>query len=342
MVECNLGGELERLKALRRYNVLDTDPEEAFDRITRLVKTVLQMPMVAISLVDEDRQWFKSKQGLQVRETPRDISFCQHTIQCLSPLIVADAQADPRFAENPLVLGDPFIRFYAGAPLRTRDGYNIGTLCTLDTKVRHLTESQVEILEDLGKLVVDELELRLLASTDSLTGAMSRRAFDDQTNREIARAYRYERNLSCVLIDLDHFKSINDTYGHSAGDHVLQYVVTMLKAELRTSEFIGRIGGEEFAVIFPETPFATALEIAERMRRKLASTPIEVAGRHISVTASIGVADCSGSKENDHLLLLHRADMAMYKAKATGRNRVVGYSEDTLDAVCDGAAVNNI
>jgi diguanylate cyclase (GGDEF)-like protein len=341
MVECNIGGERERLKALRRYNVLDTEPEEAFDRITRIVKTVLQVPMVLISLVDQDRQWFKSKQGLRVKETPRDISFCQHTIQGSSPLVVADALADPRFAQNPLVLGDPFIRFYAGVPLRTPDGYNIGTLCSLDTKVRQLTEPQVEILEDLGKLVVDELELRLLASTDSLTGAMSRRAFDEQTNREIDRANRYERKLSCALIELDHFKSINDTYGHSVGDRVLQCVVTMLKAELRTSEFIGRIGGEEFAVIFPETPFATALEIAERMRKKLASTPIDVARRHISVTASIGVADCSGSKESDYLL--HRADMAMYKAKANGRNRVVGYSEDNLlEAVCDAAALNTI
>jgi diguanylate cyclase (GGDEF)-like protein len=340
MVECNIGGERERLKALRRYNVLDTEPEEAFDRITRIVKTVLQVPMVLISFVDEDRQWFKSKQGLEVKETPRDISFCQHTIQGSSPLIVTDALADPRFAENPLVLGEPYIRFYAGAPLRTREGYNIGTLCTLDTEVRHLTESQIGILEDLGKLVVDELELRLLASTDSLTGAMSRRSFDDQTNREIDRANRYGRNLSCALIDLDHFKSVNDTYGHGVGDHVLQYVVTMLKAELRTSEFIGRIGGEEFAVVFPETPFETALEIAERMRRKLASTPIEVSGRQICVTASIGVADYSGSKERD--FLLHRADMAMYKAKANGRNRVVGYRAEKLNSVCDAAAANNI
>jgi GAF domain-containing protein len=145
----------------QRCEVLDTEPEEAFDRITRLAKTVLQMPMVVVSLVDRDRQWFKSRQGVGATQTPRDISFCTHTIQDTRPLVVTDAHVDPRFAASPLVLGEPYIRFYIGVPLRSRDGYNVGALCSTDTKVRRLSGEQINVLEDLGRLVVDELELRV-------------------------------------------------------------------------------------------------------------------------------------------------------------------------------------
>src|SRR5262245_46896683 len=111
LAQCNIGGEDARVAALHRYEVLDTGPEETFDRITRLVKTVLDMPMAVASLVDRNRQWFKSRQGVTASETPRNISFCTHTIQGAKPLIVNDAQADPRFANSPLVVGDPHIRF---------------------------------------------------------------------------------------------------------------------------------------------------------------------------------------------------------------------------------------
>lgn len=340
MAECRTHGESERLDALYRYNVLDTGPEEAFDRITRLAKNALQMPMVIVSFVAEDRQWFKAKQGLEAKETCRDISFCHHTIGGVRPLIVTDALADPRFAENPLVLGDPHIRFYVGVPLRTRDGYNIGSLCSMDIKVRHLSDAQLEIMEDLAKLVVDELELRLLASTDSLTGAMNRRSFDDQTNREIERANRYGNSLSCALIDIDHFKWINDSYGHSIGDAVIQRVVSIFRSELRTSEYIGRIGGEEFAVIFPETPLREAVQVAERIRTLIAATTIDGSGHKIRVTVSIGGAGYGGETKIDRLI--HQADVAMYRAKAAGRNCVVsnaiGDSGDAAEYVAEDDA----
>jgi diguanylate cyclase (GGDEF)-like protein len=335
-MECKSQGERERLDALRRYQVLDTPPEEAFDRITRLVKNMLRMPMVLVSLVDRDRQWFKSKQGLEVNETRRDISFCQHTIAGAAPLIVADALNDPRFFKNPLVLDSPHIRFYIGVPLRTPDGYNIGSLCAMDTKVRHLSDSEIEILEDFARLVVDELELRLLASTDSLTGAMNRRSFDEQTKREIAHADRYGKDLSCALIDIDHFKSINDRYGHSVGDSMLKRVVAIFRSQLRSSEYIGRIGGEEFAVVFPETPLPEAVLIAERIRTSLEAAAIENSGHKIHITASIGVAGYRGGMKTDRLL--HQADVAMYRAKLAGRNRVVCYPNDDLGATRAHAA----
>jgi diguanylate cyclase (GGDEF)-like protein len=325
VAQCNIGGEDARLAALHRYDVLDTQPEEVFDRITRLVKVVLEMPMAAVSLVDRDRQWFKSKQGLKAPETPRNISFCTHTIQGTKPLIVNDAHTDPRFATSPLVTGDPHIRFYVGVPLRSRDGYNVGALCSMDTKVRDLTPEQVIVLEDLARLIVDELELRVQASTDALTGVMSRRALQEQAEREIARASRYGSPLSCALIDADHFKAINDTYGHGVGDLALKHLASICSKELRTSDCIGRIGGEEFAIMLPETKLGTAIEVAERLRKIIASSPLDVGqGRMVKLTASIGVAACAGSMKTFDALLSN-ADFAMYDAKNCGRNRVASY-----------------
>ena len=153
MIDSNDPNEAQRLAALHRYGVLDTPAEEAFDRITRLAQSALQVPIVLVSLIDENRQWFKSKQGLDTPETARDISFCTHALE------------DPRFRTNPLVTGAPNIRFYVGVPLRTPDGHNIGTLCAIDRKPRELTDDHIHILRDLASLVMDELELRRLAAT---------------------------------------------------------------------------------------------------------------------------------------------------------------------------------
>jgi diguanylate cyclase (GGDEF)-like protein len=325
LAQCNIGGEDARITALHRYDVLDTQPEEVFDRITRLVKVVLEMPMAVVSLVDRDRQWFKSKQGVKASETPRNISFCTHTIQGTKPLIVNDAHADPRFANSPLVTGDPHIRFYVGVPLRSRDGYNVGALCSMDTKVRDLSPEQVTVLKDLARLIVDELELRIQASTDALTGVMSRRAFNEQADREIARADRYGSPLSCALIDADHFKAINDTYGHGVGDLVLKHLAAVCSKELRTSDCIGRIGGEEFAIMLPDTELGTAMQVAERLRKLIASTPLDTGGgQMVKLTASIGVAAYSQSTKTFDGLLSN-ADFAMYDAKNGGRNRVACY-----------------
>ena len=154
--------EQERLEALRRYQVLDSPPDETFDRFTRLASSILGTPIALISLTDESRQWFKSALGLDVRSTPRDQAFCAHAILEDDLLVVPDATADARFADNPLVMGAPGVRFYAGAPLTTPDGCRIGTLCVLDHQVHQggLTPAQRQQLRDLAALVVDQLELR--------------------------------------------------------------------------------------------------------------------------------------------------------------------------------------
>lgn len=188
--------EERRLIALERYDVLDTPPEEPFERITALASRVLDVPMSMISLVDRDRQWFKSCFGWNSSGSTREISFCSHALLVSDPLVVPDARLDPRFADNPLVTGDPHIRFYAGAPLKTAEGYAIGTLCVIDRNPRQATREQLDILTQLAAIVVDELELRL---------ALHRvRESEKQIATALADAERAEETRSRFLSSMSH------------------------------------------------------------------------------------------------------------------------------------------
>lgn len=153
--------ESERLAALRKYGILDTEPEAAFDGMVKLAAYICQTPLAAISLVDENRQWFKSIVGVDAKETPRDVAFCAHTILQTDPLVVPNALEDERFFDNPLVQGGLDLRFYAGVPLVTPEGYRLGTLCVLDQKPREITPEQLDAVKTLAESVMAHLELRL-------------------------------------------------------------------------------------------------------------------------------------------------------------------------------------
>lgn len=314
--------ETARLDALQRYDVLDTAPEESFDRITRLAQIAVGTPTVLISLVDRDRQWFKSRIGMDAEGGPRDTSFCTHAIARNVPLVVRNALEDPFFHDHPAVRGEPFVRFYAGVPLSTPDGFNIGTLCAVDYSPREIAPLQLAVLQDLARLVVDELELRRLATTDSLTGLLTRRAFAAEAAREIARAQRSGSPLACVAFDIDHFKSINDRHGHAAGDRVLKAVAGLCRTSLRAIDVAGRLGGEEFAILLPEADADAAAEVAERLRRALEATPLTEGEETIRVTASFGSAVVRAGEDSVEPMM-ERADAAAYEAKRGGRNRVV-------------------
>jgi len=152
--------EARRLKVLWQYEVLDTVPEEIFDDLSELAGAICEAPISMISMVDESRQWFKARTGISEKETSRDISFCAHAILQPGLFIVPDAIKDIRFKDNPLVTGEPKVRFYAGAPLITPDGYALGTLCVLDSKPRELRPEQLKALRLLARIVVSQLELR--------------------------------------------------------------------------------------------------------------------------------------------------------------------------------------
>ena len=310
-----------RVAALRRLDVLDTAVEEPFEKIVTLVRTVLAVPVATVTLVDRDRQWFKARRGMEQSETPRAVSFCTHTIQQRDPLIIENALDDPRFAESPLVVGPPYVRSYAGIPLRTPEGYNVGALCAMDTRPRRFSPADIAILSNFANIVCDELELRLIAQVDHLTGALTRRGFVDQAQREMERTLRYGRASSLIMIDVDHFKRVNDTYGHSIGDQVLKQIASLAETTLRPCDLFGRLGGEEFALLMPETSGAAALVVAERLRNTIAEHPMTLhGGGTIHVTASFGVAELSASF-NTLTAWLERADMMLYAAKSGGRNR---------------------
>lgn len=319
-------GEAARLEALYRYDIMDTVPETGFDRITRLARSVMQTPMAMISLVDRNRQWFKScageaNLGCTIRETPREVSFCAHAIDSDQPFIIPDARQDARFRNNKLVVGAPFIRFYLGVPLRTPDGFNIGTLCVIDQVPRHPSAQRIAMLQDLAGLVVDELELRQIADTDPLTGVMTRRSLTREAERAVHQANRHHGSLSCLMIDIDHFKTINDCHGHAAGDQALRAVTAISMRCLRTVDLFGRLGGEEFVAILPDASVDDAHAIAERLLHAIANTAITIGDATLRLTASLGLSSRNGRAIGLHALL-EEADAALYQAKSGGRNQV--------------------
>ena len=320
MDDVQLHDDDARIAALRRLDVLDTAIEEPFEKIVTLVRTVLAVPMATVTLVDRDRQWFKAQRGLDCKETPRSISFCTHAIKQREPLIIEDAHLDPRFAASPLVIGPPHVRSYAGIPLRTPEGYNVGALCAMDTRTRQFSPADIAILTNFANIVCDELELRMIAQVDHLTGALTRRGFVEQAEREIDRSRRYGRPSSLVMLDVDHFKSVNDTYGHGTGDQVLHQIANLAESALRTSDVFGRLGGEEFAMLLPETSGEEAVLVAERLRQSIADHPMHLPnGGTLHVTASFGVAALNPAFAS-FAAWLDSADTVLYTAKSGGRN----------------------
>ena len=314
--------EATRLATLREYDILDTPSEEAFDRITRLAQSALKVPIVLVSFVDENRQWFKSRLGLEPQETSREVSFCSHAIQQDPPFIIPNALLDDRFADNPLVKGPPHIRFYAGVPLKMKNGANLGTLCAIDTKPCVLTDTELSILSDLAQLVVDELELRQLATTDTLTGALTRRSFEQEMDNELDRSKRYNHSVSLILLDLDQLKGINDSFGHAAGDAVLRKVADVCKAALRTVDVFGRIDGDQFAILLPETGRTGALNVVERLRHEIKTMPTSMGNSLITASASFGVTVAAETDRTGHGML-RRAGDALRGAQEGGTNKIL-------------------
>lgn len=245
--------EVERLHVLRALAILDTQAEERFDRLTRIATRMFNVPISLVTLVDSNRQWFKSCMGLQVKETPRDISFCGHAILGNDAFVINDASKDPRFSDNPMVTGVPHIRFYAGQPIRTTHGFKIGTLCLIDSQPREFPASDVEDLTDLACMVENELAAIELATMDELTDINNRRGFTMLTEKYLNYFTRHHVFASLVFLDLNGFKLINDTYGHDEGDRALQTFGKALKQVGRTSDIFARLGGDEFVVLLANT-----------------------------------------------------------------------------------------
>ncbi|MEN4902377.1 sensor domain-containing diguanylate cyclase [Luteimonas sp. TWI1437] len=343
--------EAERQAALDAYRILDTPREAAYDDLVRVAAAICDAPIAAITLVDRDRQWVKAVTGFDAVETPRDESFCAQTI--LTPdqtLVVEDATRDVRFRHLPMVTGAPGVRFYAGAPLRSADGHALGALCIVDSHPRQLDDTQREALEALSRqasrlmelhrvsgalhlqlqerawyeqqllqyqqaLELQNADLAEQSTTDPLTGLANRRGFSCTLEQAIGQARAQRAPLSIAVVDIDHFKAINDAHGHAEGDRVLQLLGALLRETEAARGRIARLGGEEFVRLLPGCSLSQAVEVCDAMRASVAAMRSPFA-----LTVSIGVADLAAA--DDAAALLSRADAALYQAKRSGRNRV--------------------
>jgi diguanylate cyclase (GGDEF)-like protein len=307
--------EAKRLRSLKSLFILDTQPEERFDRITRLSCKVFSVPIAWLSLVDKERQWFKSRQGCALPETSRQSSFCGHAILQDEPLVVQDAHLDARFADNPLVVGEPHIRFYAGQAIHSPDGSRVGTLCIIDRQRRQFPDEDKAMLVDLAAMIDREFFLIEQATTDELTHLSNRRGFTTLGAHVLALCRRNKQPAAVVGFDLDNFKSVNDNHGHEAGDQVLRLFGRMLFTHFRASDIVARFGGDEFAVLCGG---ATAQQLTGSLGRLKSETATSMLARaYPNLSWSAGVADFRPESKDTIEDLLRAADARMYDAKVS-------------------------
>ena len=461
--------ELQRLSSLHALHLLDTPPEERFDCITRLAKLFFNVPITLISLVEDERQWFKSVEGLSVCETSREVSFCAHAMLSRDLFIISDTLKDARFADNPLVTGDPWVRFYAGCPVYALDGSALGTLCIIDCHPRELSPSEQQVLRDLGTWVQNEInmaeisqaliqresEVRLRAIMESrnevtlfvgkdqrflsvnqcfsaffgipsvgvvglschdfamqivslftnpqrvyqllvdratdtenewmeslvqcspqkrtielssipvhnangdhigrlyvfrdvterailletlqhqikhdpLTDLPNRVFLQELIENALLAGARQKSSTTLLLLNLDGFKDVNDTFGHHQGDHLLLQVGSRLcriLSDMSIPGTVARLSGDEFAILLPLAREEKAYVIVQAIRLAF-EEPFTIADMPVQIDGSIGVV-FAPTHGKDAQTLLRRADSAMYMAKRTHTGYV--FYESTAD-----------
>lgn len=349
---------------LDSYQVLDTPPEQSFDDLVRLASLVCAAPIALITLIDSAREWFKARLGTDLHELPRHLSLSARAIENpLDVTVVEDIAAHPEFSQNAFTHLSPGVRFYAGAPLVTPVGCALGTICVMDYCPRSISPNQISALKALARQVVSQLELRRLVNDssgngrqhsrqnrtpalrgdrpndvdpklnkvftrDELTKLVDRRTFDRILEEAVINATKRSESLSLILIDVDHFKDVNDELGRTNGDKLLSELAQRLQEAARRGDLVSRYDDDTFAVACPAISESLAYTVAQRFR--LAVQGVVCNGRML--TASAGVAglcvDALTAVE-----MIEAADKALYTAKRTGRDKVVRYSARGADSL---------
>ena len=272
--------ETARLFSLHTLEILDTPPEERFDRVTRVAKRAFDVEICSISFIDIERQWFKSNDGSDLLETPRNIAFCALTILNEHVLVVNDASQDPRFSASPLVVGPPHARFYAGCPIHGPMGKRVGTLCLIDSRPRSFSEDDRSLLRDLALVVDDELTVSSLVTVDKLTQIANRRGFVGIGRQMLSLCRRTGVGAELLHFDLAGLDAIVAARGREAGDLLVREFAALLVKTFRSADVIARLSAREFVVLLTATSNSTdkALERFDYM----ADLTLESASRELA------------------------------------------------------------
>ena len=308
--------ETRRLETLRRLKLLDTPPEERFDRVTRLAKQVFSTPIALVSLVDADRQWFKSAQGLDAPETPRNISFCGHAILDDKIMIVNDAAEDQRFCDNPLVCDDPNIRFYAGYPLSAPDGSRVGTLCVIDRVPREITAEQAQLLRELGRMVEEELVSADLATSDPVTSLSNRNGFLVIAEHLLSMCVRTEQPATTLLVHFQNLQEIDDQVGRDAADAAAVQLAHHLLSTFRNSDLVARLASDLYAVLLAGTDLGGVDAVRRRFNEEIGDQNRDT-DKHYEFRLDIDAIAFKPDRHKDAQGLLEEAERRMSEPKVT-------------------------
>jgi diguanylate cyclase (GGDEF)-like protein len=328
--------EQNRLAALDELGITYIPLEDRFDKITRTLRRMFDMPISYISLIDKETQWLKSTQGLDLVSTDRSIAICAHTLLVEEYLICEDLCQDGRFADNPLVTSGLKLRFYAGFVLKNH-GQNIGSLCLIDDQPRTFSDEDIATMRDITSWAQTEINLTKLsevqiqlitdldqaqrkAKVDKLTGLWNQGAIKDVLQRAHHRYLIMQQPYSLMMIDIDNFKQINDTYGHPFGDKVISAIADALKHPIRPTDSIGRYGGDEFLIILENCNHQRAQELGQRLLQHSHQMTIINNNEEVNTSISIGFASTDNTAIDNPENLLEAADQALYSAKENGRN----------------------
>ena len=299
--------ETPRLQALERMRLLDTPPDESIDSIIQLASQLFNVPIVLVALVDKDRVWFKARHGIGVNEVPRAASICNQAILQDDVFVVPDALADPRFCDCPLVTGEPYVRFFAGCPLKAFSNHNIGTLCLIDLQPRRFSGEQRELLRTVAQTAQSRLHELTRAIVDELTQVTNRGGFRQLAAQALAASSQADRDSVLLVLNLNTLAMIKDHYGHEAGNTALVQFATSLRQSCGPSDIVGRLEDDRFAVFMPHANPEAARNMVRDLIGRIAR--LDAAGLlPMSLRFSIGLTTAKAAVDQDLDALLLKAN----------------------------------